>query len=94
MSITGALLIPFFFPTIERKTRCGSPEYYVFDLKYIHFSFLRLSFITDNGFEHEKIKQFTLFYRKQQASLFIPFEQLNFHQAINHSTIEAFSCKR
>ena len=80
---------------IRRKMRCKSPEYYVHVRSLVHlFQFLSLTFITDDGFEHEKIKQFPLFYRKRQASVFIAFERLDFHQAINHSTIEAFSCKR
>ena len=38
----------------------------------------RHTFLTNDGFEHPKMTHLTLFIRKRQASVFIPFSTLGF----------------
>ena len=38
----------------------------------------RHTFLTNDGFEHPKMKHLAVFNRKRQASMFIPFRKLGF----------------
>ena len=42
------------------------------------FYLVRHTFLTSDGFEHPKMKHLTLFNRKRQAALFIPFGAVGF----------------
>ena len=53
-----------------------------------------ITYITNDGFEHAKVKQFILFYRERQPLVFICFDRLNFHYEIDQSTSEPLALER
>ena len=46
--------------------------------KWLYFGLARHTFITNDGFEHPKMKHFTLFNGKRPASMFIAFGTVGF----------------
>ena len=56
----------------------------------------RHTFLTNDGFEHPKMKHLTLFNGKRQALVFILLEQLDSHHEINEieSTAKASVSKQ
>ena len=51
----------------------------MFPLQFMYFGFLYLTNITNDGFEHGKMKQSTLFYRERQPLVILFLDRLSFH---------------
>ena len=58
------------------------------------FRFFYLIYIIYDGFEHAKLKYFTLFYRERQPLVFIYFDRLYIYYKIDQGTSEPSAFKR